>query len=118
MKVIEIGDVRYLVEIIDYARGVEIMRAAGGNPDYDGLWDFCDQTEITTHKEFPSKWRAVQWAKRHRKQDAFNMPRIVEETYQQIAGDTLHLPSRLKWAQTGYWEADGSTEIDPAEYPR
>ena len=79
---------------------------------------FCNQDEITTHKAFPAKWRAVQWARRHRKLDAFNMPRIVEQTYRQIAGDSLHYPSPPGWVQTGYWETDGVTEIDPMEYPR
>lgn len=114
----KIGDLRYLVEIIDYAKGAEIVRAAGGDPERDAIFDFCDQDEITTHKAFPAKWRAVQWARRHRKLDAFNMPRIVEQTYQQIAGDSLHYPSPPGWIQTGYWETDGVTEIDPMEYPR
>lgn len=114
----EIGDLRYIVEYLDYAQGVALMKAAGGDPEKDGLWDFCDQDEITVRKEFPAKWRAVAWAKRHKKLDVFNMPRIVEQTLTAHPGDALHFAVKPTWDQTGYWETNGSTEIDPAEYPR
>jgi hypothetical protein len=113
-----IGDLRYSVEYLDYAQGVALMKAAGADPEKDGMWDCCDQDEITVCKRFPSKWRAVAWAKKNKKLDVFNMPRIVEETYCYMAGDDIHNPSKPRWTQTGYWEADGRTEIDPTEYPR
>lgn len=103
----EPGDIRYKVELLDYAQGVAIMKAAGADPDKDSFWDFCQQHEITVYETFPSKWRAVEWAKRNKRRDVFNTPRIVEETY-----------SDRSWEQTGYWETDGRTEIDPTEYPR
>lgn len=107
----EIGDFRYFVEYLDHAKGVAEMKAAGADPDRDTMWDYCDQGEIQTRKEFPSKWRAVEWARRHKKMDVFHMPRIVEETYHYTAGDDLHHPSPPHWDQTGYWEMNGSTEI-------
>lgn len=113
----ENGDLRYFVEYLDYAKGVAIMRAAGADPEKDGLWDYCDQSEITVRKEFSAKWRAVEWAKRNRKLDVFNMPRIVEETYEYRPEDWQHVAATC-WEQTGYWETDGRTEIDPTEYPR
>lgn len=96
----QIGDWRYFVEYLDYAKGVAIMKAAGADPEYDGLWDYCDQGEITTRKEFPTKAKAVAWAQRHKKLDVFHMPRIEEETF-----------DGRQWQQTGYWETDGQTEI-------
>lgn len=112
----EIGDCRYFVEYLDYAQGLAIVKAAGGNID-NGLWDYCDQGEITVRKEFPAKWRAVAWAKRHKKDDVFHMPRIVEETYRERPADSEHFAVK-DWEQTGYWETNGSTEIDPQEYPQ
>jgi hypothetical protein len=109
----ELGDFRYFVEYIDYAQGVAIMRAAGADPENDSIFDYCDQYDITARSiHFPSKWRAVQWAKRNKKLDAFNMPRIVEQTYQRRAGDDIHTPSPPAWEQTGYWEMNGNTEIE------
>jgi len=105
-----IGDWRYFVEYLDYAAGVKIMKAAGGDPDKDGLWDFCDQDDISVRKEFPTKSKAVAWAQRNRKLDVFNMPRIVEETYTERPEDHRHHSVR-GWEQTGYWETDGQTEI-------
>jgi len=113
----EIGDIRYFVEYLDHAQGVAAMKKAGADPERETMWDYCSQDEITARKEFPAKWRAVEWAKRHKKDDVFHMPRIVEETYQARAADDLHNPV-TGWEQTGYWETNGSTEIDPAEYPR
>lgn len=110
MASIEIGDFRYFVEYLDFAKGVAIMKAAGANIDNDAMWDYCDQGEITVRKEFPAKWRAVEWAKRHKKMDVFHMPRIVEETYVNHPEDARHLSAR-GWEQTGYWETNGSTEI-------
>lgn len=107
----ELGDWRFFVEYLDYAKGVALMRAEGGDPDNDTMWDYCDQYDITTRKQFPAKWRAVEWAKRNKKLDVFHMPRIVEETYGYKPGDDLHEPSRPSWEQTGYWEMDGRTQI-------
>lgn len=106
----QIGDWRYFVEYLDYAAGVTLMKAAGGDPDTDGLWDYCDQDEITVRKPFPTKSKAVAWAQRHRKLDVFNMPRIVEETYTHHPEDYRHHSVR-GWEETGYWETDGQTEI-------
>ena len=108
MATIEIGELRYLVEYLDYAQAVAIMKAKGADHDKDGIWDFCDQGEITVRKEFPSKWRAVEWARRHKKEDVFHMPRIVEQTYTVRPEDDFF----RGWEQTGYWEMDGRTEIE------
>jgi hypothetical protein len=102
----EPGDIRYFVEYLDYAQGVAAIKAGGGDVENDTMWDYCDQGEITVRREFVSKWRAVAWAKRNKKLDVFYMPRIVEETYSE------------RWEQTGYWETDCTTEIDPDAYPR
>jgi hypothetical protein len=107
----EIGDFRYFVEYLDYAKGVALMKAAGADPDNDTIWDYCDQHEISVRKEFPAKWRAVEWARRNKKLDVFHMPRIVEETYTEQPEDYRHHSVR-GWEQTGYWEANGSTEIE------
>lgn len=117
MAAAEIGDCRYFVEYLDYAQGVAEMKKAGADPEKDGLWDYCSQDEISVRKPFPAKWRAVEWAKRHKKEDVFHMPRIVEETYQERPADAQHFAVK-GWEQTGYWETNGSTEIDPTEYPR
>lgn len=109
----EIGDLRYFVEYLDYAQGVAIMKAAGADPDHDTMWDFCQPEDIGARSiHFPSKWRAVQWARRNKKLDVFHMPRVVEQTYQFHAGDDIHNLSRPAWEQTGYWEMDGRTEIE------
>lgn len=107
----EIGDWRYFVEYLDYAKGAALMRENGGDPDNDTLWDFCDQGEITVRKEFPTKSKAVAWAQKNKKFDVFHMPRIEEETYCYVSGDDMHNPSTPEWTQTGYWETDGQTEI-------
>lgn len=107
----EIGDCRYLVEYIDYALGIAAVKAGGGNIDRDSLWDHCDQDDITVNKEFPSKWRAVRWARRNKKLDAFHMPRIIEQTYQARPANSKHFATIAMWEVTGYWEMDGSTEI-------
>lgn len=109
----EIGDWRYFVEYLDYAKGAAIMRKEGGDPEKDGLWDFVEQDEITERKPFPTKSRAVAWAQKNKKLDVFNMPRIVEETYQQAHWDDTGepIPGQRYWEQTGYWETDGQTEI-------
>jgi hypothetical protein len=107
----EIGDIRYYVEYLDHAKGAALMKAAGADPDNDTMWDYCDQGEISVRRPFVSKWRAVEWAKRHKKLDVFHMPRIVEETYQERAADAEHFAAK-GWEQTGYWEANGSTEIE------
>lgn len=106
----QIGDWRYFVEYLDYAKGVAAMKAAGANPDNDTIWDYCDQDEITVRKEFPTKSKAVAWAQRNRKLDVFNMPRIEEETYTERPEDNEHHAVK-SWKQTGYWEVDGQTEI-------
>lgn len=106
----EIGDWRYFVEYLDLAKGIAAIKDGGGDPDYDGMWDYCDQDEIAVRKEFPTKSKAVAWAQKNRKLDVFNMPRIEEETYTERAGDDDHYPVR-SWEQTGYWELDGQTEI-------
>ena len=107
----EIGDFRYFVEYLDYAQGIALMKAAGADPEKDTIWDYCSQDEISVRRPFVSKWRAVEWAKRHKKEDVFHMPRIVEETYQDFPEDKLHFGARC-WVQTGYWEMNGSTEIE------
>lgn len=106
----EIGDWRYFVEYLNHAKGIAAIKEGGGDPEHDTMWDFCSQEEITERKEFPTKSRAVAWAQRNKKLDVFHMPRIEEETYTERLGDTLHHPVR-SWEQTGYWEADGQTEI-------
>jgi hypothetical protein len=105
----EIGDWRYFVEYLDHAQGLAAIKSGGGDPDNDTMWDFCDQDEITVRKEFTTRPRAMEWARKNKKLDVFNMPRIVEETYTERAGDAVHHPIKA-WEQTGYWEADG-TEI-------
>jgi hypothetical protein len=107
----EIGDWRYFVEYVDHAQGIAAIKAGGGDPENDTMWDFCSPEDITVRKEFTTKSRAVAWAQKNRKLDVFNMPRIVEETYCFTAGDEIHHPSKPSWEQTGYWETDGKTEI-------
>lgn len=114
----EIGDWRYFVEYLDHAKGIAAIKAGGGDPDNDTMWDYCDQDEITVCKEFPTKSRAVAWARKNKKLDVFHMPRIVEQTYrQEFWSDTgKPIPGQRSWEQTGYWEIDGRdvTEIDEA----
>jgi hypothetical protein len=111
IKQFEIGDWCYFVEYLDHAQGLAAIKAGGGNPEHDTMWDFCDQDEITVRKEFPTKSKAVAWAQRNKKLDVFNMPRIIEKTFTERAGDDEHYPVK-GWEQTGYWEIDGQTEID------
>ena len=106
-----LGDWRYFVEYLDHAAGLKAIRDGGGDVEYDTMWDFCDQGEITIRKEFPTKSKAVAWARRNAKLDVFHMPRIVEETFTERPGDSRHLSVR-SWEQTGYWEVDGQTEIE------
>lgn len=108
----EIGDWRYFVEYLDHAQGVAAIKAGGGDPDNDTMWDYCSQDEITVCKDFPTKSRAVAWAQKNKKLDVFNMPRIVEQTYTQAHWDDTGEPGQRYWEQTGYWETDGQTEID------
>lgn len=103
----EVGDWRYFVEYLDHAQGIAAIKQGGGDPDYDGMWDYCDQDEITVRKEFTTKPRAMEWARKNKKLDVFHMPRIVEETYQEQTEDYRHHSVR-GWEQTGYWELDGS----------
>jgi hypothetical protein len=106
----EIGDWRYFVEYLDLAQGVAFMKKGGGDPDNDTMWDFCTQEEITVHKEFPTKSKAVAWAQRNKKLDVFNMPRIEEQTFIERRADETY--SAVKsWERSGYWETDGQTEI-------
>ena len=111
----DIGDWRYFVEYLDHAKGIAAIKAGGGDPENDTMWDFCSQEEITASKEFPTKSRAVAWAQKNKKLDVFNMPRIVEQTYCFTAGDDLHNPSNPDWEQTGDWETDGQTEIEGSQ---
>lgn len=106
------GDWRYFVEYLDLAQGIAAIKAGGGDPDNDTMWDFCDQGEITVRKSFTTRSRAMEWARRNKKLDVFNMPRIVEETYRQVFWEDTGepIPGRGHWEQTGYWETDG-TEI-------
>lgn len=106
----EIGDWRYFVEYLDHAQGVAAIKAGGGDPEHDTMWDYCDQDEIAVRKEFATKSKAVAWAQKNRKLDVFHMPRIEEQTYLERPGDDEHHPVR-SWEQTGYWETDGQTEI-------
>jgi hypothetical protein len=108
----DFGDWRYFVEYLDHAQGIAAIKAGGGDPDYDTMWDFCDQGEILVRKEFPTKSKAIAWAQRNKRLDVFHMPRIVEETYCFVTGDDLLFPSNPFWHQTGYWETDGQTEIE------
>jgi hypothetical protein len=109
----EIGDTRYFVEYVAHAQGVALMKAAGADPDNDTMWDYCSPEDITARSlYFPAKWRAVQWARSYKKLDVFHMPRIVEQTYQFEGGDELRHPSNPAWTRTGYWEMNGSTEIE------
>lgn len=109
----EPGDIRYFAEYLDYAQGVAAMKEAGADPDNATIWDYCSQEEITVRKEFTAKFRAVAWARRNKKLDVFHMPRIVEETYEERPEDWRHHSVR-GWEQTGYWETDGTTEIEPS----
>lgn len=111
----QIGDWRYFVEYLDHAQGVKAIKDGGGDPENDGMWDFCDQGEITVRRPFPTKSKAAAWAQRNRKLDVFNMPRIVEETLTEARwSDTgERIPGRAAtWEQSGYWETDGQTEIE------
>lgn len=108
---VDVGELRYFVEYLDFAKGVAAIKAGGGDVENDTMWDFCDQGEITVRKEFTGKWRAVEWARRNKKLDVFHMPRIVEETYTHRPEDYRHVSVR-GWEQTGYWEADGRTPIE------
>lgn len=110
---IEIGEWRYFVEYLDHAKGVAAMKEYGADPEYDTMWDYCSQDEITVRKEFPTKSKAVAWAQRNKKLDVFHMPRVVEETYQERPADERHFAVK-SWEQTGYWETDGQTEIEGA----
>jgi hypothetical protein len=105
----EIGDWRYFVEYLDHAQGIAAIKEGGGDPENDTMWDYCDQDDITVRKEFTTRSRAMEWARRNKKLDVFHMPRIVEETYTEFSADELHHSSK-SWEQTGYWETDG-TEI-------
>jgi hypothetical protein len=109
----EPGDLRYFVEYLDVAQGIAAIKAGGGDAENDTMWDYCSQDEITCRIEFTAKFRAVAWARRNKKLDVFNMPRVVEETYQERPADNLHNAVR-SWEQTGYWETDGTTEIEPS----
>lgn len=110
----EIGDWRYFVEYLDYAKGVAAIKEGGGDPDNDTMWDFCDQGEITVCKVFTTKSRAVAWAQKNKKLDVFHMPRIVEQTYTQATWDDSGepIPGQRNWEQTGYWEVDGRSTIE------
>jgi hypothetical protein len=107
----EIGEERSFVEYIDCAKGIAAIKKGGGDPDNDTMWDFCDQCEITVRKEFTTRSRAIEWARRNKKLDVFHMPRIVEETFQERFCDDRHHPVK-SWEQTGYWEMDGKTTIE------
>lgn len=108
----EIGDWRYFVEYLDHAQGIAAIKAGGGDPENDTMWDYCDQGEITVRKEFATRPRAMEWARRNKKLDVFHMPRVVEETYRQAFWEDTGevIPNGACWEQTGYWETDG-TEI-------
>ncbi len=106
----QIGDWRYFVEYVDYAKARALMVADGADPDYDTIWDYCSQEEITVCKSFPTKSKAVAWAQRNKKLDVFHMPRIREETFSERPEDDVHHAVK-SWEQTGYWEVDGQTEI-------
>ena len=105
------GDKRYFAEYLDYAQGCKLMRADGGDPDYDTMWDYCSQDDIDTTKPFPTKEAAMEWANENHKLDVFHMPRIREDTYVVRPADDRHLPT-TGWEQSGYWEMDGETVIE------
>jgi hypothetical protein len=107
----QIGDWRYFVEYLDHAQGLAAIKAGGGDPENDTMWDYCDQGEITVCKEFPTKSKAVAWAQRNKKLDVFNMPRVEERTLIEAPEDDLHFAVK-SWERTGYWETDGQTEIE------
>lgn len=107
----QVGDTRYFAEYLDYAAGKKHMIDGGGDPDYDTMWDYCQQEDITVRKPFPSKEAAVAWAQKNRELDVFNTPRVQEDTFVEIPGDELHL-SVSRWEQTGYWEVDGDEVLE------
>lgn len=108
--------VHYHVEYLDWRKGKRLMNERKGDDECAGLWDYVEQFEITVHRPFGSKEKAFEWAKKNKKLDVFNMPRIREQTL------TLHntddrgrlVTPWLSWDQTGYWEVDGSELIDIA----
>jgi hypothetical protein len=108
---------RYHVEYLDLAEGEKLMLARrqedDGNP---GLWDYVDQGEITVHKPFPTKPAAFAWAQENHALDAYNMPRIREQTLVLHTTDDRGRVVKpwLSWDQTGYWEVDGAELIDIA----
>jgi hypothetical protein len=111
----KVGDWRYFVEYLDLAKGVAAMMDRGGDPDVDTMWDFCEQGEITVRRRFLTKLKAVNWARRNKKLDVFSMPRIVEETFVDRQPNNDRFFPVQCWERTGYWEADGKTEIEVAE---
>ena len=106
----QLGDWRYFVEYLDHIKGIAAIKAAGGDPEYDTMWDFCDQGEITVRKEFPTKSKAVAWAQRNKNLDVFHAPRIEEQTFIEHPADMRHFAAQ-SWEQSGYWETDGKTEV-------
>jgi hypothetical protein len=109
----QIGDKRFFVEYLDRAKGVAAIKEGGGDVDHDTMWDYCSQDEIDTSISCETKEAAIAWAATNSALDVFNMPRIREDTWTERPGDRLHFTVK-GWEGTGYWEADGTTEIDPS----
>jgi len=107
----EAGTKRYFVEYLDHAQGIKAIKDGGGDPDYDTMWDYCDQSEIEVCRPFPSKKTAVRWANENKELDVFSMPRIREDTFVVRLADEEHFATS-GWEQTGYWEMDGTDIVE------
>jgi hypothetical protein len=99
---------RYYVEYLDWAKGhalmVEGCKKHGDDPEHATLWDYCDQSEITVLRPFPSKEAALAWTRQNAKLDVFNMPRVREQTLTLYDTDDRSRPisPTLVWDPTGY----------------
>lgn len=102
----EVGDQRYAVSYLSWDRAKALIVKGGGDPETDSIWDFCEETDIEVYRSFPTRGAAFKWARRNADRDIFSMPRISEETYQEVTDDLAN-PAGHDWERTGYWEVDG-----------
>jgi len=104
----KIGDKEFIVSWIDESAAIALAKKRGADPDKDGLWDTVEMCECEAYRTFPSKGLAIAFAKRNRKLDMYEMPRVEQIEYRRMFDDLGEDCGYSDWDRVTGWDIDGA----------